>query len=176
MAGSCGGELGSSGISLTFKSLMSLARKMMNSYTSFLGGICLVEGLDSVPKERTDSQKRGGRGERGLIIEHTYVEMGCTFSQSHSRLLGIHLVENSFIPYLGPGYEAYFTANKWRSWTHNESLWRGNNCGSQHLDIKKMAANLVQVRNKKKKQPAHAHLSRRRLATWKPLTVPPLAL
>jgi hypothetical protein len=65
MAGSCGGELvGSSGISLTFKSLMSLARKMINSYTSLLGGICLAACLPSVPKDRTIGEEEEKRREK----------------------------------------------------------------------------------------------------------------
>ena len=52
MAGSCGASPGL-GISLTWRSLMSLPRKMMNSYVSLRGGMCFGTALSSVPKERT---------------------------------------------------------------------------------------------------------------------------
>ena len=65
MAGSCGAVSSSVevlGISLTWRSFMSLPRNMMNSYVSFLGGIGFGAGRPSVPKERTVN--KGGERER----------------------------------------------------------------------------------------------------------------
>lgn len=81
MAGSCGGELGSSGISLTFKSLISLPRKIINSYTSLRGGISLEEGLFSVPKERTGQDK-----EKKNIFSNSIITLNNTDSKPLARV------------------------------------------------------------------------------------------
>ena len=57
IAGSCGKVWWDFGVSHTCKSLMSLALKIIYSYTSSLGATGLSVGLPSVPNERTIEKK-----------------------------------------------------------------------------------------------------------------------